>query len=38
MLTTPSVRLATTSDLPGMADALAESFHDDPAMPPDEGA
>ena len=31
-MTSPSARLATKHDLPGMADALAQSFHDDPVM------
>ncbi|MEQ1788427.1 MAG: GNAT family N-acetyltransferase [Acidimicrobiales bacterium] len=32
MSTTAAVRLATPSDLEGMADALSQAFHDDPVM------
>ena len=31
-MTSPKTRPATTDDLPGMADALAHAFHDDPVM------
>ncbi len=40
-MTSPSSRYATADDLPGMAEALALSFHDDPVMEwllgPEEG-
>jgi GNAT superfamily N-acetyltransferase len=31
-MTSPAARRATTQDLPGIADALADAFHDDPVM------